>query len=220
MIKKIVLISFSLLLYFSNFAITAGSWLNHMKKHLFILILTFLGITTMHPLVAQTYDPYAVQVINNLIANNGLPATPNAPETWDYFATWNDEMPKQLIEFSYSYSNTIHGTAVFEGLTTLKMMMFSYTSLSKIDIKGCTQLQELRCTDSPKLHELDATGCTQLQSVSLIACRFYNIDLSGLDNLIGFTCIKADFVLFGYQFRYAFLQVSLAGAGGAQTNDV
>lgn len=173
------------------------------KKVLFALFIAVIGAVTMNTAKAQTYDPLAVQRINDLIANNGLKATPDAPETWT-FATWNDEIPKQLtkleliIEFGY-----MSGTASFAGLTALQTLYCQWGYLTKLDVTNCTQLQMLTCGDN-RLTEIDLTNCDQLLSLNCQAnlltklevtnctllqtlrCSFNNLmelDLSGLDNL-------------------------------------
>ena len=88
-----------------------------MKTQLLILIFALMGVMTSKSAQAQTYDPLAVQRINDLIANNGLQATPNAPETWG-FAHWNNETPKKIVGINLSFKNMI-GDASFEGLTNL-----------------------------------------------------------------------------------------------------
>jgi len=138
-----------------------------MKNHLLILLFVFIGATAMHPLVAQTYDPYAVQVINNLIANNGLNATPNAPETWE-FATWNDETPKKIIELQLNVPGGgvgyMNGVASFAELTALQILNCNWGYLTKIDVTNCTQLKTLSCKDN-SLTEIDLTNCMQLQTL-------------------------------------------------------
>jgi len=159
-----------------------------MRKKLLILITAFIGLTTMHSLVAQTYDPLAVQRINDLIANNGLQATPDAPETW-YFAVWNDEMPKQIIEVNLSFMQSMQlmplvGDASFAGLTTLQTLNYArnyYLMLNSLDVTDCTQLRTLNLYESV-IRKIYATGCTQLQTLD---CGF-NEMLAELD-VIGCT---------------------------------
>ena len=145
-----------------------------MKKILLPLLFAFIGTATIHTAKAQTYDPLAVQRINDLIVNNGLQATPNAPETWE-FATWNDETPKQLTEFRLTYGN-LTGAASFVGLRTLQKLNVYWNSLEKIDLTNCTQLQMLNC-EFNTLTEIYLTGCTQLQQLYIS----YNTYLSKLD---------------------------------------
>jgi len=140
-----------------------------MKKQILILIFAFIGATTMHTAQAQTdgYDPLAVKRINDLIANNGLQATPNAPETWK-FATWNDETPKQIVELELSITNignSMYGDASFAGLTTLQALYLFYSQLTKIDVTNCTQLQTLNCSYN-RITEIDLTTCKQLKMLS------------------------------------------------------
>ena len=149
-----------------------------MKKVTQILIFAFIGVVTVNTAKAQIYDPYAVQVINNLIANNGLPATPNAPETWD-FAIWNDETPKQLIELQLYPPKGMKGAASFAGLTTLQTLNCAYNQLAKLDLTNCVQLQTLDCHYGTSIAEIVLTNCTQLQTLN---CFNNKLSVLGLKN--------------------------------------
>jgi len=120
-----------------------------MNRNLLILIFAFIiGATAMHTAQAQTYDPHAVEVINNLIANNGLEATPDAPETWE-FAAWNDETPKQLSDLIiYGNSVNLIGSASFADLTSLFQVVCSSNNLTEIDATNCTSLFLLYCQEN------------------------------------------------------------------------
>jgi len=157
-----------------------------MKKNLLILIFAFIGITTMHPLVAQTYDPYAVQVINNLVANNGLQATPDAPETWSDFTEWNDETPKQIISL-YLACKSMTGAASFAGLTTLKYLSIFSNGLTKLDLTNCTQLKWLDC-EMNQLTELGLTNCAQLETIACAGNKLTKLDLTSCTQLESLGC--------------------------------
>jgi len=157
-----------------------------MKKALLFISLA-IAITAINMANAQTYDPYAVQVINNLIANNGLQATPNAPETWG-FATWNDEKPKKIIELDLKLKS-LSGTASFAGLTSLKKLLCWGNNLKGVDVTNCTALQELQCQHNGLgewFRELILTNCKQLQ---YLRCAGSGSNLSELD-LSGFTQLQ------------------------------
>ena len=161
-----------------------------MKSKLLISIFAFiLGATALNTAQAQTYDPYAVQVINNLIANNGLPATPNAPETWK-FATWNDETPKQIIELEVSASQTgiyMNGEASFAGLTTLQVLHCNYGYLTKLDVSNCPQLKSLGCMDN-QLTEIKLTHYKQLEWLQCSKNKLSKLDVTNCANLLYFEC--------------------------------
>jgi len=156
-----------------------------MKTKILILIFALTGATVMYTVQAQTYDPLAVQRINDLMVNNGLQgATYNAPETWWRFATWNDETPKQIVELSFLDMFAGGGTASFAGLTALQTLEISMTYLiTKIDVSNCTQLQTLYCTTNGLISELDLTGCIELQSLVCVGNALLNLDLAQLDKL-------------------------------------
>jgi hypothetical protein len=163
-----------------------------MKKQIIILIFALIGAAATHTTQAETYDPLAVQRINDLIANNNLYATPNAPETWEGFATWNDETPKKIVELElesyclYMPCGNHTGSASFAGLTTLQRLGLERNRLTKIDVTNCTQLQTLNCEGNRYLSELDLTGCIELQSLNCADNALLNLDLAKLDKLTEF----------------------------------
>jgi len=138
-----------------------------MKTQLLILIFALMGVMTSKSAQAQTYDPLAVQRINDLIANNSLQATPNAPETWG-FAHWNNETPKKIIELQLNIPGGgvgyMNGAASFADLTTLQVLNCNWGSLTKVDVSNCTQLITLKCADN-RIEEINLTNCTQLQTL-------------------------------------------------------
>jgi len=122
---------------------------------------------------SSEYDPLAVQCINNLITNNGLIATPNAPETWN-FAVWNDEIPKQIIAL-YLENKNLTGAAFFTGLTKLNYLNCSYNDLTELNITNNPAMEYLECAFNG-LSELDVSNNILLQYLS-----FGNNDLTELD---------------------------------------
>jgi hypothetical protein len=148
-----------------------------------VLLICFL-VFSFNTVTAQTYDPYAVQVINNLIANGNVYAIPDAPDTW-MFATWNDETPKQLIGLGFGYyppHGPLHGDVSLSGLKTLQSLSCWENNLTQLDVSNCTQLQTLDCMYNFRLSELDVTNCSQLQKLKCGNMREYS-DLTELDIL-------------------------------------
>jgi len=156
-----------------------------MKKIVQILILALTGVVATNTAQAQTYDPLAVQRINNLIANNGLQATPNAPETW-MFAFWNDETPKQLTRLDVE-NRSLTGAASFAGLTNLQRLHCFQNNLTKLDLTGCTALQDLQCGYN-KLTELDVSTLTNLQILICSRNNLTILDVTNCTQLQGFIC--------------------------------
>jgi hypothetical protein len=154
-----------------------------MKTKILILILALTGATAMHTAQAETYCPLAVQRINDLIANNNLYATPNAPETWWWFATWNDETPKKIVELQFGQE--MIGNISLAGLTTLQALFLGMSRVTKIDVTNCTQLQKLFC-ESNLISELVLTGCIELQRLWCYGNKLLNLDLTNLDKLTEF----------------------------------
>ena len=135
-----------------------------------------------------------MQIINNLIANNGLQATPDAPETWE-FATWNNENPKQIIELKFT-SKEMYGNASFVGLVTLQKLYCNRLNdmtgiLNEIDVTNCTQLQILDCNSMGPLYKLNLTNCTQLQSLNCYQCHLTELDLKDCTQLQILNCSRS-----------------------------
>ena len=156
-----------------------------MKKYLQIFFFAFLGITALHTVQAQTYDPLAVQRINDLITNNGLQATYNAPETW-LFAFWNDETPKQLIMLGVGRWG-LTGAATLAGLKNLQGLGCAENNLTELDVSNCTQLQELYCYKN-KLTKLTLTNCTALQNLQASSNQLTELDVSTCISLLILIC--------------------------------
>jgi len=155
-----------------------------MNHKLSILIFAFIGAISVNYVQAQTYDPFAVQTINNLIFNNGLNATPGAPETWD-FAHWNNETPKQLIEFNIEFQ--LHGTALFSGLPTLQKLFCVCNFLDELDVTDCIQLQTLWCSDG-RLTKLNLKNCTALQELNCVRNRLTELNVTNNTQLQKLYC--------------------------------
>jgi len=161
-----------------------------MKKALLFIPLAILAITAINMANAQTYDPYAVQVINNLIANNGLQATPNAPETWG-FATWNDEKPKKIIELNFGFGGMgMKGTVSFAGLSALKRLTYAAAQqIAVLDLTDCPQLLTLDCQYTNYMSELILANCTQLQKLNMMYCQSLSkLDLTNFKKLETLNC--------------------------------
>jgi len=178
-----------------------------MKTKILILIFAFTGATAMHTAQAQTYDPLAVQRINDLTFSKNKPEEQWGWLWWWWAATWNNETPKQIVEWKsnppyYYYGMDIFmtGAASFTGLTTLKKLNLDGNQLTEIDVTNCTQLQSLSCVDNSNfreifdfdseiltgLRELDLTGCIELQSLNCAENSLLNLDLANLDKLTVF----------------------------------
>jgi len=158
-------------------------------KFLILLICFFaFSFTTA---TAQTYDPYAVQVINNLIANNGVDAIPNAPETWWNFTKWNDSIPKQLIEACFHYDEppfpALFGEVSFEGLTTLQKLWCNFNKITKLNVKNCTGLLWLLCEDN-FITELNVTNCTELEMLLCQNNLLTKLDATSCKKMQYLTC--------------------------------
>jgi hypothetical protein len=151
-----------------------------------------------------TYDPLAVQRINDLITVNGLRAyqdppiapnpVPDNPWFWD-FAEWNDEEPRQITRFHLGNRN-LQGVPSFAGLTTLQHLHCGYNfGLFGLDLTDCTGLISLGMNRSdfgfyPDIPELDLSHCTKLESLSCDDNFITELDLTNNTKLRYLVCSK------------------------------
>ncbi|MCL2074805.1 MAG: hypothetical protein FWH18_12875, partial [Marinilabiliaceae bacterium] len=174
------------------------------RKLLFFGIICLLSKTSVAN--AQTYDPTNVAVINALITNNGLNATPDAPEIWN-FATWNDETPRQITQLSLGIKN-LTGAVSFAGLNALTELYCYDNNLSELDVSnnialtilecGVNNLSELDVTNNTALtilfcyantlSELDVTNNTALERLFCYANTLSELDVTNNIALIQLTC--------------------------------
>jgi len=169
-----------------------------------ILIFAFLSTFTMctkaqPPYDPKVYDSFSVQVINNLIKNNGLKATPDAPESWTIFynpethesggfVEWTEETPKKILELHIGSEN-LTGNASLAGLKTMETLICSNNNLTGLDVTGCEQMSVLHC-DNNKLTKLDLTNCTQLYRLLCSDNRLATLLVKGCVNLHYLRCIR------------------------------
>ena len=177
---------------------------------LFVTIFCLCTLAFAGKTMAQTYDPVAVTVINNLIDNNGLTGyAKDAPETWD-FAFWSESEPFQLIELDF-YSVDIFdltGAVSFAGLAELTYLDCYGNSITALDLSGCVKLEFLDCSDNllteldmfgfvnleyldcyeNSLSQLNVSGCINLESLDCEDNKLTELDLSDLKKLVGLYC--------------------------------
>ncbi|MDR2962300.1 MAG: T9SS type A sorting domain-containing protein [Bacteroidales bacterium] len=175
-----------------------------MKKIIFILasVLAVVWNTT-----AQGYDPeeyYApdVEVINNLIRNNGLRANIDDPDGWKNLlmfeggfpiVTWTVTIPKRLLSLDLRMAG-LTGIASFSGLDSLTSLVCCKSNLPNCDdmfglfncidnnliginIAGCVSLKYF-IADANDLIGIDLTDCNVLNYFSCYNCNLSMLDLT------------------------------------------
>ena len=113
--------------------------------------------------VAQTYDPYAVALINNLIANNNLQATPNDPASWE-FAMWAEDPTQYELYRLDLDSHGLTGAVSLAGLKWLKHLSCQFNNIAQLNISECIFLEYLNCNDNV-LTQLNINGCRRLRDL-------------------------------------------------------
>jgi Leucine-rich repeat (LRR) protein len=148
-----------------------------------------------------------VQVINNLIKNNGLDAKPDDPEYWitdpHGFVLWTEESPKKIKELDF-YRKNLRGNVSLSGLSALQFFLCYNKNLSELNITNCPQLQVLDCgsnnltklvlsflpklldlaCENNQLNELDVTKCTKLMWLTCSKNHLTELDLSNLEGIM------------------------------------
>ena len=174
---------------------------------LLLLFFAFIGITETKSVMSQPYDPTNIAVINSLIANNGLIATPDAPETWD-FALWNQESPRKITYLRLRDKN-LTGMISFAGLTALTelncdnndiieldvtnnpaltFLDCSSTNLTKLDLTYNIALITLLCMINQQLVKLDVTKNIALETLWCGGNNFTELNLTNNIALESFSC--------------------------------
>lgn len=72
-------------------------------------------------------------------------------------------------------------------MPALKTLYAENTGARTLDVRGCTQLVELNCEESPRLKHLLLAGCSALETISAFETGLESIDLSDSDSLKSLT---------------------------------
>jgi len=152
-----------------------------------LLFLAFaIAITTINMAKAQTYDPYAVQVIKNLLINNAGLTNPGEPEDWTFHNEWDDNIPKQLIILSM-YDLCLKGEITIEELHSLQWLSFGDNNLTELNVKNCSGLKRLSCGEN-LLTKLNIINCASLEFLDCSRNSLTELDLKNITTLNSFIC--------------------------------
>jgi len=156
---------------------------------LFVTIFCLCTLAFAGKTMAQTYDPVAVTVINNLIDNNGLTGyAKDSPETWN-FALWSELEPFQLIELDFYSADVfdLTGAVSFAGLAELTYLDCYGNSITALDLAGCAKLEWMDCSYN-FLTELDVSGFVNLLYLDCYENMLTQLDVRGCINLEELDC--------------------------------
>ncbi len=124
-----------------------------MKKLIWILGCVLLLLLLPSTALAGTYDrdndgyhDGDVAVVNNIIDNNGLQATKDAPESWD-FAVWDENEPKRVVVLDLNNKN-LSGTIDLWNLKSLVQFNCDNNHLTEINIAELENLKYLYCSNN------------------------------------------------------------------------
>jgi hypothetical protein len=152
--------------------------------------------TKAQPYDPKVFDTFSVQVVNNLIKNNGLKATPDAPESWTAFynpetgesggfVEWTEETPKKITSLSLSKKG-LTGIVSLAELETLENIGFDESNTTELDLANCKQMKFISCTHNPYFKKLVVTNCTRLENMYLYFNSLTELDLTGISNIGNF----------------------------------
>jgi hypothetical protein len=127
---------------------------------------------------AQGYDPEVyytpdVEVINNLIRNNGLQANIDDPEEWakgdvmhPYYhpiVVWDNSIPKQIFMIHF-WEKGVYGAVSFARLKKLQYVNCNYNQITEIDFTDCEALDCISC-DRNNITRIELRGCKSFCSM-------------------------------------------------------
>ena len=138
---------------------------------------------------AVTYDPVAVDAINNLIQNHNLNFTYNDPASWEgYNLTWDYSSPRQLTYLNLSY-RPITGVISLAGLSKMTELMFaSNAQATELDISGANALKKLQIDNTLQLTTLNLIGCTNLEEIYIDKTQLTSLNVEGFTYLKWLFC--------------------------------
>ena len=140
-----------------------------MRRRFIALTTAIVLVLTLLPTVVfavdnngDGYDDGDVAVINNLIANNNVFLTMNAPDTWETrgVVTWTDG---RITKLNLSLTGCTDDIDLSD-LTELQVLKTSSCSgITSMTLSGLSKLKDLDCSFNGTA-ELDLTGLTGLQN--------------------------------------------------------
>ena len=106
---------------------------------------------------------------------------------WDGSNVISDDLIAQVtaMDVSKEYIYSLKGIEFFTALTWLKC---NGTSMTELNVSGCTALKELQCSDNDQLTTLNASGCSKLESLLCGNNPLTTLNISGCTALRGLNC--------------------------------
>ena len=132
------------------------------------------------------YYPSDTAVINAIIANNSLNATPApmdgsyVPSDWN-FATWSSDTPRRII--GLGFLGPLTGALDLRELTSLQQLDIQHTQIISLDVSGITTLNSLSLFANNLLIEVDVSGATMLTTINARGNLIANFNLNGLHSI-------------------------------------
>ncbi len=134
------------------------------------------------------YHSGDIEVINNIIRNNGWNAIENDPASWGRNVTWESRNGSLLRVTKLELGDKrLSNILDLRGLSYLKEINCRYNQLTGLDVRGLDNLQSIYCFGN-EIEELDVSQFINLQN---LACNYNQIkvlDVSRLVNLQSLGC--------------------------------
>ena len=143
----------------------------------------------IQPRLPTNYDQGDVGAINKMIDNNGLVATKNDPDSWD-FATWDSPSigKKRLLGLVLSEKN-LTGTLDLSAFSELQIIYCGGNQFSgTLDVSNNPALSILDCYNNEFSGTLDLSNNPALTTLNCANNKFTGINVTGLKNLQIFHC--------------------------------
>ena len=137
--------------------------------------------------VPADYNTQDVAAINAIISGNSLSATPDDPDSWTTFATWDSASPKRLIELNLD-SRSLTGVLDVSSLTALTTLHLNNNALT--GITGLDQLSQLSVltAEHNTLSAVDVSYNTQLTELNLASNQLSALDVTQNTGLLRLYC--------------------------------
>ena len=155
------------------------------QKHLLIVLLVLLSMVQARADVKINATNFPDQNFRYFIVHELLEKEYSF--LWDGSNVISDDLIAQVtaMDVSKEYIYSLKGIEFFTALTWLKC---NGTSMTELNVSGCTALKELQCSDNDQLTTLNASGCSKLESLLCGNNPLTTLNISGCTALRGLNC--------------------------------
>ena len=155
------------------------------KRHLLVVLFALLGWTQARADVKINATNFPDQNFRYFIVHELLEK--EYSYLWDGRNVITDDLIAQVtaMDVSKEYIYSLKGIEFFTALTWLKC---NGTSMTELNVSGCTELKVLQCSDNDQLTTLYASGCSKLESLLCGNNPLTTLNISGCTALRDLNC--------------------------------